>query len=261
MKRAYIDTPAGQVHYRMQGAGESLLLLHQAKTSSDEYVLMIPILAKNHQVIAMDTLGYGNSDAPAKAHPSVEDYAQNVVDFLNALGISRVSIFGHLTGAGIAVEVAAANPEMVNKLILSSCPFYTPDERKARLEDPKFSPLEIKKDGSHLMKLWSRYPALAPLASVELWQRSLVNYFLAGTRAEDVHQALFRYEMEKRLPLIKSPTLLIYGAKAPMSNKLEVTEKAIPSCKGTKFIEDVDAFIFYEKPEEMAKITLDFLQD
>ena len=134
MKRAYIDTPAGQVHYRMQGVGEPLLLLHQAKTSSDEYVLMMPILAKTHQIIAMDTLGYGNSDAPSKVRPLVEDYAHNVVDFLDALGIKRASIFGHLTGAGIAVEVAAANPERVNKLILSNCPFYTPDERKARLK-------------------------------------------------------------------------------------------------------------------------------
>ena len=62
--RAYTDIPEGQVHYQTAGDGEPLLLLHQTPMFSEEYSLMIPILAPIFRVIAMDTLGYGNSNKP-----------------------------------------------------------------------------------------------------------------------------------------------------------------------------------------------------
>ena len=64
MKRGYADTPEGQVHYRTEGNGEPLLLLHKAGLSSDEFTEMLPFLGKKFQVIAMDVLGYGNTDLP-----------------------------------------------------------------------------------------------------------------------------------------------------------------------------------------------------
>jgi pimeloyl-ACP methyl ester carboxylesterase len=36
MKRAYVDTPEGQIHYRIEGSGEPVLCLHKASLSSDE---------------------------------------------------------------------------------------------------------------------------------------------------------------------------------------------------------------------------------
>ena len=44
MKRGYVDTPEGQVHYRTEGSGEPILLLHKAGLSSDEYTEMLPFL-------------------------------------------------------------------------------------------------------------------------------------------------------------------------------------------------------------------------
>jgi len=64
MKRAFIDTPEGQIHFRTEGRGEPVLLLHKASLSSEEYKEMIPILAKNYRVIAIDVLGCGDSDQP-----------------------------------------------------------------------------------------------------------------------------------------------------------------------------------------------------
>lgn len=46
MKRGYVDTPEGQVHYREEGTGEPLLLLHKAGLSSDEFTEMLPFLGK-----------------------------------------------------------------------------------------------------------------------------------------------------------------------------------------------------------------------
>ena len=45
MKRAYVDIPEGQMHYRWEGEGEPILLLHAAVTSSAEYNRVIPYLS------------------------------------------------------------------------------------------------------------------------------------------------------------------------------------------------------------------------
>ncbi len=59
MKKAYADLPEGQIHYLTAGEGEPLVLLHQTPLSLDEYLDMIPSLAKSNKVIAMDSPGYG----------------------------------------------------------------------------------------------------------------------------------------------------------------------------------------------------------
>ncbi|MEO0687146.1 MAG: alpha/beta hydrolase, partial [Cyanobacteria bacterium J06649_11] len=45
IKRAFLDTEDGQIHYRIGGEGEALLLLHMNPRSSDEYRELMPILA------------------------------------------------------------------------------------------------------------------------------------------------------------------------------------------------------------------------
>ncbi len=75
MKRAYVDVPGGQVHYRTEGRGRPLILIHQSVCSSDEYSRVLPLLAKNYRVIAMDTLGYGESDKPPRVY-DIPDYEE-----------------------------------------------------------------------------------------------------------------------------------------------------------------------------------------
>ena len=47
MRRAYADVPDGQMHYRYEGRGEALLLLHMAGSASDQFERVIPFLSKN----------------------------------------------------------------------------------------------------------------------------------------------------------------------------------------------------------------------
>ncbi len=260
MKRAYIDVPEGQVHYQVDGSGEPLLLIHQTALSSDEYAEMIPILARTYRVVAMDTLGYGKSDAPARRY-EMPDYAQSVVNFLNALGISRTSIVGHHTGASIAVEIAATYPELVDKLILSGCPYYAPKVRESRLSDPRFYPMVIKDDGLHIMRFWQKYSSLyLHHPSLETVQKAFVDYMMAGTGAEEAHHAVFRYDIEKQLPLIKSPTLLISGTKDAFYERLEATRSLIPRCR-IKGIEDGGPLIALAMPEGFAQAIFEFLEE
>ncbi|MGB3191859.1 MAG: alpha/beta fold hydrolase, partial [Limnoraphis sp.] len=84
VKRAYLDTEDGQILYRIAGEGEAILLLHMTPRSSDEFREIIPILAKNKQVIAMDLMGLGDSDKPPREY-SVADYVQNIITLWDEL--------------------------------------------------------------------------------------------------------------------------------------------------------------------------------
>ena len=127
MRKAYTDIPEGQVHYRTEGNGEAVLILHASPSTSEEYEEMIPILAKGYRVIAMDTLGFGMSDDPPRYY-EITDYARSVVSFLDALGIEKTSIVGHHTGSTIAIDIAVSYPQRVDKLILAGVATMDPGE-------------------------------------------------------------------------------------------------------------------------------------
>ena len=107
MKRAYADIPDGQIHYRTEGSGEPIILLHMVCSSSDEYTRVIPFLSKTYHPIAMDFLGYGESDKP-KFEYQIADHARTVGSFMDSLGIEKASVVGHHSGATVGAEFAVA---------------------------------------------------------------------------------------------------------------------------------------------------------
>ena len=101
MKRAYADIPEGQIHYRIEGDGEPILLLHMAVASSDEFVRAMHILSRTYCAIAPDFLGEGDSD-PAPFAYQIPDHARTVVSFMDSLDIKKTNIVGHHLGSIVA---------------------------------------------------------------------------------------------------------------------------------------------------------------
>jgi len=258
MKKAYADIPEGQVHYQTDGSGENLLLLHQTPLSSDEYADMMPFLAKGCRVIAMDTLGHGSSDNPPREY-ELEDFARNVISFLDAIGVGKASIVGHHTGAVIAVEVAAAYPERVDKLVLSGLPVIGLAEWQAFLSQPMSRDFPMTEDGQFLTMTWEKYLSLSPGYSPELWFKPFIIALKARTRPYDVHYAVGRYDVKAHLGSIQSPTLLVSGSGDMFIDQLESTRSMIPRCV-TRVIEGGDLFVCFEKPQEFAQAILDFMK-
>ena len=259
MKRGYIDTPEGQVHYRAEGNGEPLLLLHKAGLSSDEYTEMLAYLGKKYRAIAMDVLGYGNTNMPEPA-PGFDDYVKNILHFLDAMKIKKTNIAGHLLGSSFAVEIAAVHPERVKKLILWDAIYLEPEVRAATQEEYRTEQMEFKLDGSHLLKVWNaREPK--PDSNLELVQRSAIEYMKSslGTASGVSHRALFSYDIEPKLAQIKCPTLLMHGSGGPLFARQAAVRKLIPGCQEIT-LENTGSFPFWEKPEKVAKVMLDFLQ-
>lgn len=112
-------------------------------------------LAADFTVIAPDTPGNGNSDPLPLETPTIYDYADNLAEFMTALGIPQAAFYGFHTGASVAIAFAHRYPERTAVAVANGLVVATPEERADRLAHylPPFHP---QWDGGHLLWAWNR---------------------------------------------------------------------------------------------------------
>jgi EmrB/QacA subfamily drug resistance transporter len=109
-----------RVVYRTAGHGQPIVLIHGLLDSGATWRKVAPVLALNHRVIVPDLLGHGDSDGPAGADYSIFSHALLVRDLLAELQVERATVVGHSLGAGVAMGLAYACPERVDRLAILS---------------------------------------------------------------------------------------------------------------------------------------------
>jgi len=121
----YEDLSGLRVRYVRRGRGPVLILLHGLASSIYTWADVIPALARDHDVVAVDLPGFGGSDIPADLSSSV--YPGTVVGLMDRLGISRATLVGNSLGGAVAIVLAARHPERVRRLILIDSAGYNLD--------------------------------------------------------------------------------------------------------------------------------------
>jgi len=260
VRRAFLDTPDGQIHYATAGTGRPVLLLHQTPRSWDEYRDVIPTLARERRVVAMDTIGYGESYKPAR-RCDIEDYARGAIALLDGLGIGAAAVVGHHTGAVIAMELAAAYPDRVERLVLSSSPFVDAADRdRRRTGGHRVDHVEPKPDGLHLAELWQGRQRFYPRDRPDLLTRFLADALRAGEKLVEGHGACSRYRMEEKIGRVRCPTLVTWGTEDPFASpQAELVARHIPGSRLTPIVGGTVALVD-EMPEAFARLVLEFLR-
>jgi pimeloyl-ACP methyl ester carboxylesterase len=260
VERSFVVTPSGRIHIAFAGAGAPVLLLHQTPRSWDEFRDVLPLLGRNYRVIAMDTVGYGDSDPLPEGQASIENWAKAAHQLLAALGIGRAAIVGHHTGAAIAVEIAAAYPKHVAALVLSASPFVDKARRmEAREVGHGIDHAVPRIDGGHVAELWSMRQAFYPPDRVDLMERFIVDALKAGSRAAEGHRVVDRYEMETRLPLVRCPALVVAPTADP--HAYPHAPKVAAAIAGSTLVEIENGMVPLpdQKPAEFTDVVHDFL--
>jgi pimeloyl-ACP methyl ester carboxylesterase len=224
----FVEVPAGTIHCAIAGSGRPVLLLHQTPRSWDEYRDVLPLLGRHFHAIAMDTIGFGDSSKPPLGRDSIEHWAAVAMSLVDALGIGRLSVVGHHTGAVIATEIAAAYPERIEAAVLSASALVDESFRARRAKPSRVDNVVRKPDGSHLTELWRIRQPWYPEGDIDLLERFVVDALKAGPRAAEGHAVVARYVMETRLPLIRCPVLVIapsadphaYPAARPLAERI-----------------------------------------
>jgi pimeloyl-ACP methyl ester carboxylesterase len=114
-----IELHGHRVCFRAAGEGPLIVLVHGITGRSEQWEPVIRELARDHELLAPDLLGHGESAKP-RGDYSLGAYASAVRDTMVALGHDRATVVGHSLGGGIAMQFAYQFPERCERLVLVS---------------------------------------------------------------------------------------------------------------------------------------------
>ena len=113
-----VDVGGVALAYRVAGdpAHPPMVLLHGLGDAAANWDGVLPALARRHRVYAVDLRGHGLSSHPGRY--SFELMRDDVAGFLAALGIEKCVLVGHSMGGTVAILLAQAAPELLDRLVL-----------------------------------------------------------------------------------------------------------------------------------------------
>lgn len=121
------------VHLEQKGQGEPVLLLHGFGASTYSWRMVMPELAEQYRVVALDLYGFGWTERPDDWSRYTRDgQVELVLQVMDALGIDEAHIVGHSYGGSISMALAADHPDRVRSMVLvnSAAVDYPMNRRK-----------------------------------------------------------------------------------------------------------------------------------
>ena len=256
IERAFVTLAEGQVHLRrvvrggpgVAGGTRPLLLFHASPSSSWGLQGLMRALVDagvRGDIVAPDTLGNGDSAAPASEHPDIAYFADSMRRLADARGHARVDVYGGHTGARIACEFAAAFPERTGRVILDGIMEYDADFRRLVVENyaPKVEPdvygrqliwaFNFVRDQAHYFPYFMRDPAhrlAGAVPDAATLHRATLDVLKALDTYSKPYIAAFEYPAYSRMPLVQAPVLLLRpDAELPVLNAaIETAMRQLP---------------------------------
>ncbi len=127
MPSNYIQTRDLRMHYLQEGTGDPVIFIHGFPETSYEWRFQMKALSERYACFAPDMRGFGETDKPGiRVTRSI--LGQDVINFMDALGIEKAHVVGHDWGGIIAFKVAIDWPKRVNRLALldTLCTVWSP---------------------------------------------------------------------------------------------------------------------------------------
>jgi pimeloyl-ACP methyl ester carboxylesterase len=239
----FMEIDGVRVHYRDEGEGEVIVLIHGLMASLHTWDGWAGALQGEFRVIRLDLPAFGlTGPIPGGAY-SYDDYADFLARFLDRLGVEKCSIAGNSLGGGVAWAFASRYPGRVDKLILvDAAGFSVGNEIGAVAQAAGFP----------LVRSLLRYAT----------PRYVINYFLRqvyGDKTKLTAETVTRYyrllrregnreiffkadrtitaypeeELKRRLASIEAPVLIMWGEKdawIPLANAFKFQE-SIPGSR------------------------------
>ena len=215
IRRQLIDTSQGQLHCRSHGEGPPVLLLQTLPFTAEMFEPLMLELGSRFRCHAIDLMGYGDSDRRDRAW-SVEDYAANLREACDVLGLDAWHVLGgHLTGL-VAAEFALRESTRTRSLVLDGVYAWSREEAatyRARLSAPE----PWTEDGAAVASRWTGMLGLLRKLDPELTVTDatvpqIVRYFFAFQNillGPGSSETTFAYDPGNRLPGLRVPTLVI----------------------------------------------------
>jgi len=221
VSHGYATNDGVRIHYARLGEGPLMVMIHGFPDCWLTWRAQMEVLAKTHEVIAIDQRGYNLSDRPK----GVENYdmkllVSDVAAVIRARGREKAIVVGHDWGGIVAWSFAMARPEMTEKLIILNLPHprglnrelvNNPEQRKNSAYARRF-----QQEGAHTnltaeaLTFWIK-DATAKPRYVEAFRRSdfeaMLNYYKRNYPREP-----YTEDTSPVVP-VKCPVLMFHGLK------------------------------------------------
>lgn len=264
---ANVELPTGAVatSYVCQGEGVPVLMLPGFDSSLFEFRRLVPELAQQAQVWAMDLLGFGFCDRTVTPQINPDLIKQHILAFCQQVIGRPVVLVGASMGGGAAIDFAVSYPEMVNQLILIDAVGFAAGPAVGKF---MFSPLDkwatnfLRNEGVRRKISEKAYydkrfvtPDASLCASLHLrmtdWQAALIAFTKSGG---------YNF-LSSKVGQISMPTLVIWGRYDKILGYKDASrfEREIDNCK-LVWVEDCGHVPHLEKPQITAEHISNFLQ-
>lgn len=244
----YFDSAGVRIHYRDEGAGEAVILVHGfASTSEHNWggTGWISALSPKYRVIAPDVRGHGLSDKPQQ--PEAYGYANmgaDVTRLMDRLGIARAFLIGYSMGASIAIELMLSRPERFRAIVLGGIAYDDGLEDKA---DRDAIAAAYRADNPATIK--------SPVAKAyRRFAESMPNDLPALAALIDAERAPFD---PAKLAAVRMPVLIVVGSNDNAIGDPQALPKMIPGAR-LVMLEGRDHLTAPSDPRFQATV-LDFL--
>ena len=242
-----------RLNFVSKGEGENtILFVHGLGENLESWRGQIDYFSEHgYRAGALDLRGHGKSE-PGKNKIEMGDFANDVIEVLNSLGVNRATFCGLSMGALVVLEAYQKKPEMfVNMVLVSVIPQYPPAQTNL------IEKMSMREVGEQVAGF-----AVAPTAPKDLKQS--INNMIASTDKKvyiESAEAACAQDYTGMLRQISVSTLLIVGeldfVTPPEAAKF--MQKRIPDCQ-MKIMKGVGHLPNRENPSEFNTLVEQFLE-
>jgi pimeloyl-ACP methyl ester carboxylesterase len=255
------------VAYEVSGSGPLVLLVHEGVADRRMWRHQIPVLAREHTVVAVDLRGFGESPNASGPFSHVDDLR----DVLDELAVARATVVGGSFGGRVVLELALSYPECVERLVL--CPpalrgwEWSEVVREGwRAEEEAYEAGDLDRATEINVELWAVGPNRRPeevdpqvCALVRTMQRHAFELPWPDPPPEEAELDPPASEL---LAEISVPTLVVVGAEdvEDFQRIAALVADAIPGARNV-VIPGAAHVVALERPEEFNRALLAFLRE
>ncbi|MFP4094267.1 MAG: alpha/beta fold hydrolase [Cyclobacteriaceae bacterium] len=246
-----------------KGAGPVLLLLHGYCESKEIWNPLLPTLAQEARVLAPDLPGFGENE-PIKREITLEVLASRLMNWLQKQEVSEAHIVGHSLGGYIALALAERYPQILSGLCLfhSTAKADTDEKKKKRSQTYQF----IQENGVEVFAENFIPSLFAPNNRHHLQNEVHEVKQLAKRTHQDTALAVMEAMRNRpaRIDILKEasyPCMFIAGSQDEIVPYADLEEQSkLPNHTKLASLQDCGHMGMYERPEESARMLLDFLK-
>ncbi len=189
----YAPVNGVNMYYEVHGTGAPLILIHGGFGVTGMFAPLLPALAAQRRVIAVELQGFGHTadiDRPFR----YEHFADDVAALIDHLGLGQADVLGYSLGGGVALQTAIRHPDVVRKVVVVSAPFC----RDGWYADVLAGMAALDADALRNSPMYEIYTAVAP--APDHWPRLV----------EKTRQLLSTpYDLGNDLAALAVPALLV----------------------------------------------------